>query len=64
MDEMESIGPKVSDYKGRPVLTLNPGDRYPFSFGISKAKMIMQNLDVIKGFIEKYDDKTGNSKES
>ncbi len=63
MDEMESIRPMVGEYKGKPILTLNPGDRYPFSFGVPKAKMIMKNLDVIKAFIEKYDNKTDATKE-
>jgi hypothetical protein len=50
-------GPKVSEYKGRPVLTLNPEDRFPFTFGLSKAKLIIQHLDSIKAFIEQQNEK-------
>ncbi|HPG40930.1 MAG TPA: hypothetical protein PLP19_18105 [bacterium] len=55
MNEQQSVGPTESEYKGKPILTLNPEDRYPFSFGVTKAKLILQYLDEIKAFIEKYD---------
>ncbi len=64
MDEMENAGPQVSEFKGKPILTLNPGDRFPFSFGVAKAKMIMQNLEAIKKFIEQYSEKAGSAQES
>lgn len=42
-----------SEYKGKPVLILrrNEDDKYPFSFGLSKARMILDNLDEIKKFV-------------
>jgi len=59
MDEQkqEGQGPMVDEYKGNKILILNPGSRFPFSFGLGKAKMIMQNLDAIRKFIEQYDKK-------
>jgi len=59
MDEQkqEAQGPIVDEYKGNKILILNPGSRFPFSFGLGKAKMIMQNLDAIRKFIEQYDKK-------
>ena len=59
MDEQkqEGQGPVVDEYKGNKILILNPGSRFPFSFGLGKAKMIMQNLDAIRKFIEQYDKK-------
>ena len=42
------------EYKGKPLLVIkrNPEDKYPFSFGISKAKLILENLEEIKKFVE------------
>lgn len=52
----------ISDYKGNPVITLNPDDRYPFTFGVNKAKLILEHLEDIKDFVEKYkkEDKAEN----
>ena len=46
-----------SEYKGNPVLVLKntPEDRFPFSFGVKKAKLLMEHLDDIKKFIAKHD---------
>ena len=42
-----------SEYQGKPIIVLkrNENDRYPFSFGQSKAKLIIEYLDEIKKFI-------------
>ncbi len=44
---------KISDFKGHKVITLsvNEDDKYPFTFGIAKAKLILENLDEIKKFV-------------
>ncbi len=41
------------EYKGKPLLILkrNEEDKYPFSFGVSKAKLIVSNFDAIKKFV-------------
>ena len=46
-----------SEFKGRPILILkrDEEDKYPFSFGIGKAKLIVENFDAIKEFVEKND---------
>ena len=43
-----------SEYKGKPVLILrrNEDDKYPFSFGLTKAKLILENIEEIKKFVE------------
>lgn len=43
-----------SEYKGKPLLVLkrNEEDKYPFSFGLSKARMILEALEEIKKFVE------------
>lgn len=53
-----------SEYKGNPMIVLknNEEDRYPFSFGLKKAKLILAHLEDIKKFVEKNDKE--NKKES
>lgn len=46
-----------SEFKGRPTLVLkrNEEEKYPFSFGLAKAKMILDNIEEIKKFVEDND---------
>ncbi len=43
-----------SEFKGKPILILkrNAEDKYPFSFGVSKAKLMVENIEEIKKFIQ------------
>ncbi len=43
-----------SEFKGKPVLIIkrDENDQYPFSFGLNKARLILENLDEIKKFVE------------
>ena len=43
-----------SEFKGRPILILkrDKDDQYPFSFGISKAKLILDHFEEIEKFVE------------
>lgn len=43
-----------SEFKGKPVLILkrSEDDQYPFSFGLSKAKLIIENIEEIKKFVD------------
>lgn len=48
---------KIGEYKGHKMLILTEEgkegeDKYPFSFGIKKAKLILDNLEDIKKFVE------------
>jgi hypothetical protein len=43
--------PTVGTYKGNPVLTLNPESKFPFTFGLKKAEMILENLEAIEKFV-------------
>lgn len=42
------------EYKGKPLIIIkrNEDDKYPFSFGLSKAKLILDNLEEIKKFVQ------------
>jgi hypothetical protein len=44
--------PEISEYKGNKLICLNPGSKFTFSFGLGKAKMILENLDAIKKFVD------------
>jgi hypothetical protein len=47
-----------SDYKGNPVISLRKDtveqDRYPFSFGLGKAKLLLQALEQEPDFLKKF----------
>lgn len=42
------------EYKGKPLIVIkrSEDDKYPFSFGLSKAKLILENIEEIKKFVE------------
>ena len=42
-----------SEFKGKPTLVIrrNEEDKYPFSFGMAKAKLILENIEEIKKFV-------------
>ena len=46
-----------SEYKGNPMLVLknNPDDKFPFQFGLKKAKLVLAHIEDVKKFIEKHD---------
>lgn len=48
---------EYGEFKGNKMIILKNGeeDRFPFSFGISKAKKIVENFDAIKSWVEKME---------
>jgi len=46
-----------SEYKGNPLIVLknNEEDKFPFQFGVKKAKLVLENIEGIKQFVEKHD---------
>jgi hypothetical protein len=46
-----------SEFKGNPMLVLknDPNDKFPFQFGLKKAKLVVAHLEDIKKFIAKHD---------
>ncbi len=63
MADEEKKGAKIGEFKGNPVISLPVGgsDRYPFTFGLSKAKAILEYIDDIKKFVEDHDAKKEES---
>jgi len=45
------------EFKGNKLIVLkrSEDDSYPFRFGLSKAKLILQHIDEIKSFVETND---------
>lgn len=41
------------EFKGKPVLIIkrDENDQYPFSFGLSKARLIVENIEEIRKFV-------------
>jgi hypothetical protein len=54
--------PEITEYKGNKMICLNPGSKFVFSFGISKAKMILENIEAIKTFINTNGESCDSSK--
>lgn len=46
-----------SEFKGNPMLVIKNSeeDKFPFQFGVKKAKLILENIESIKNFVEKHD---------
>jgi len=42
-----------SDYNGKPIIVLRRSeeDKFPFSFGLAKARMILENIKEIEKFV-------------
>lgn len=47
------------EYNGKPLIIIkrSEDDKYPFSFGLSKAKLILDNIEEIKKFVEEIESK-------
>lgn len=47
-----------SEYKGKPLIVIkrSEDDKYPFSFGLGKARLILENIEEIKKFVEENPD--------
>ena len=48
------MGNERGEYNGHPTITIFEGEvrgRFPFTFGIKKAKLILDNLGEIERFV-------------
>ncbi len=55
----EKIPATIGEYKGNAIISLpvSGSTKYPFTFGVNKAKAILEYLDDIKKFVEENDKK-------
>jgi len=42
---------KIRSFKGHATISLDAESRFPFTFGVAKAQLILANLDAIKAFV-------------
>jgi hypothetical protein len=44
------------EFKGNAMLVLKQtdDDKFPFQFGLKKAKLILENIEAVKKFVEKH----------
>ena len=49
---------RYEEYNGHNLIVLmrDEDDEYPFKFSVGKAKLIMENIDALKRFIEENDE--------
>lgn len=54
MEEEKQCIVERGEFKGKPLLIIkrDEEDKYPFSFGLSKARLILDNIEEIKKFVE------------
>ena len=47
---------EISEYKGNKMLVLKKSDddKFPFQFGVKKAKLILAHLEDIKNFVMEF----------
>ncbi len=45
---------KTGEFKGHPTMSLlkDESDEHPFTFGLTKAKLIIDNIEAIKEFVQ------------
>jgi hypothetical protein len=45
------------DYRGNAMMIIrqSPQDKFPFQFGVKKARLIVEHLEEIKRFLVKHD---------
>lgn len=46
-----------SEFKGNAMIVIknSEDDQFPFQFGLKKAKLVLENIDAIKAFVQKHD---------
>ncbi|OGH56121.1 MAG: hypothetical protein A3G34_12750 [Candidatus Lindowbacteria bacterium RIFCSPLOWO2_12_FULL_62_27] len=47
---------RETEYNGSPLIGVyrDSDDKFGFKFGVKKARMILERIDDIKAFVEKY----------
>jgi hypothetical protein len=48
-------------FHGKPTISLG-GGRFPFTFGVAKAKLILEHIEEIEQFVAEHDAKQGPSR--
>lgn len=51
---------KIGSFKGNPTISLDADSKYPFSFGVKKARLVVQHIEAIKAFVAAHPESSGN----
>jgi hypothetical protein len=59
MDQEIAPVPIRGTYMNKPTLSLprEANDRFPFTFGVAKAILILENIDAIRAFVKDHQPK-------
>lgn len=51
----------LGEFNNKPTITLkrNEADKYGFTFGLSKAKLILENIEAIRKFVNDNEKSNG-----
>ncbi len=60
METTTLVQPEETTYKNNPLIVLNPDQKFPFQFGLTKAKLIIAHIESIKEFVDKHDKENGS----
>lgn len=44
----------IGSYKGQPTISLDAESKWPFTFGVKKAQLILAAIPQIQAFVSKY----------
>ena len=55
VDPMEKREPKRDEYKGNPLLVLPLADNREFSFGLGKARAILEFIEAVRCFVREHE---------
>jgi len=42
----------LDEYNNQPMLTINKESKFPYSFGLTKARWLVEHAEAIKKFVE------------
>lgn len=45
---------KIGSYKGHATISLNAESKYPFTFGVEKAKLVLSHIKEIQEFVDRH----------
>ena len=53
--QQDAVTASVGEYQGRPTISLKRGSGMPFTFGVAKARMVVEAYEQVKRFAEAND---------
>ena len=47
-----ALPPALGEFKGHKLVVLNPSERFPVQFGLTKARLVVHHIDAIRRFVD------------